>query len=61
MNTIKKLLKSRTTYTVVALAIVNTVPEIKELLPVSALPYANTVLSLATLYFKLNPSQEYAK
>lgn len=61
MNTLKKVLKSRTTYAVIALAIVNTVPEIKDALPKEALPYANTVLSLATMYFKFNPSQEYTK
>lgn len=61
METIKKLIKSRTTYMVIALALVNTIPEIKDTLPQSALPYANALLSLATLYFKLNPSQEYKK
>lgn len=61
MNTIKKLLKSRTTYTIIALAIVNTVPDIKSILPAEMLPYANMSLTIATLYFKFNPSQEYAQ
>jgi len=59
METIKKAFKSRGNITLIALFMVNTIPQVMDLLPPKAKVYANVVLSVATLYFKLFPSQEY--
>lgn len=59
MNKAKTILRSRTTYTVLSLAIINTVPAIQEFIPQDIQPIANMILSIATLYFKFSPSQAY--
>lgn len=59
MDTIKKVLKSRTTWTLVALIAVNVIPAVSNLIPGQFLPLANAILGLAVLFFKFNPSQYY--
>lgn len=47
-------LKSRTTWTIVILFLINGVSGIRELLPGNWLPIVDAVLSLAAVYFRVN-------
>lgn len=61
MQKIQQILKSRTVWTLVALFIVNGVSGIHDSIPVAFLPYVDGVLGLLSMYFHVNPSQNYNK
>lgn len=50
---------SRTFWTLVVLFVVNGVGAIHNSIPVSFMPLVDGILGIATVYFKLNPSQNY--
>ena len=51
-------LKSRTVWTVVVLFIINGISGIREIIPATALPIIDAVLSLLAIYFRVNPKAE---
>lgn len=59
MKKISLALKSRTVWTILALFVLNGLPAVTELLPVTLLPIANLILTVLAMYFKVNPSQNY--
>jgi hypothetical protein len=59
MDRIKLALRSRTTWTIVALFVINGVGAISSYIPVSVKPIIDGLLGLAIVYFHVNPSQNY--
>jgi hypothetical protein len=59
MDTIKLTLKSRTTWTIVAMFVFGGVQNITQFLPADVASAVTGALSLAAVYFKINPSQNY--
>lgn len=59
MNKFKQVFKSRTFWTLVVLFVVNGVASVHDFIPTSVLPSLEAVLGLATVYFHVNPSQNY--
>ena len=59
INTIKKVLSSRTFWTVVALVVYNTIQAMTPCMPTEYVPVVDTVLGLMVTYFHINPSQKY--
>jgi len=56
---IDQVVSSRTTWTLIALLVVNVIPEIKYLFDPEQQVYLNVILTMAAVYFKVYPSQEY--
>lgn len=54
-----KIVKSRQFWTIVVLFVINGVEGVKDVIPVLALPYINTVLGLLALYFRIKPKQQF--
>lgn len=59
MQKIWLALKSRTFWTLVVLFIVNGVSGVHEMIPAGWVPLVDTVLGFLTVYFHVNPSQNY--
>jgi len=55
----EKIIKSRTTWTIVGMFLVGGVNAITEFIPASFLPIVEGGLGILAIYFKQNPSQEY--
>jgi len=58
MNKIKLALKSKTVWTIVALFIINGITGIDDYTPETFDNIVNPILSLAAIYFRLNPTAE---
>lgn len=54
MNKILVALKSRTVWTVVAIILVNGLPEVRNLVPSGLLPVIDAVLLILSAYFRVN-------
>jgi hypothetical protein len=50
-----KYLKSRTLWTAVAIVLINGIPPLKDLIPVTWLPIVDSALGLLAIYFRVNP------
>ncbi len=61
METITKLAKSRTVWTVVVMFIIGGTNGIMGLIPAGSVIYVQGALSVLAAYFKLSPSQDYSK
>lgn len=59
METLFKILKSRTTWTLVVMFLIGGVDAIATFIPEGVKTSLMGVLSLLALYFKINPSQKY--
>lgn len=59
MEKLQLILKSRTTWTVVLIFLVNGVAAIHSFIPAGIEPLVDGVLSLMAIYFHVNPSQQY--
>jgi hypothetical protein len=59
MNKIELALKSRTFWTIVIIAALNTIPQVKQYLPQSLFDAINWALGFLATYFHVNPSQNY--
>jgi hypothetical protein len=60
MDTLKKILKSRTVWTVVVMFLINGLTGIRDLIPAVALPFVDLVLGALAIYFRANPVQTFA-
>lgn len=60
MNTIKTMLRSRTFWTVLALFVFGGLQEIQPMVSGGQQALVELLLSILAIYFKLNPSQDYA-
>ena len=54
-----KYLKSRTVLTAIVIILINGIPAIKDLIPVSLLPLVDVVLGLLAIYFRVSPKQQF--
>ena len=54
-----KLFFSRTVWTIIVMVIINGIPSVESMIPVSWLPYIDGVLGLLAIYFRINPKQNY--
>lgn len=59
MNKIGLMFRSRTFWTIVVLFLYNGLASVHDLLPLSFAPLVNGLLSVAAVWFKMNPSNEY--
>lgn len=59
METLIKILKSRTTWTIAFMFIVGGVDAVSGVLPDGTKELVLGILSLLAVYFKINPSQKY--
>ena len=59
MDTLKKILKSRTVWTVVVMFLINGLTGIRDLIPAVALPYVDLVLGAAAIYFRTHPNVQF--
>ncbi len=59
MIKLKQTLKSRTFWTLVVLFLVNGITAIHGSIPSSILPLVDGILGILTVYFHINPSQDY--
>lgn len=59
MNTLIKILKSRTTWTLVLMFVIGGVDAIATVIPEGVKTPLMGALSLLAVYFKINPSQKY--
>lgn len=59
METLLKILKSRTVWTIVVIFVINGVQAVHSFIPVTYLPAIDGILSIFAVYFKINPSQQY--
>lgn len=55
LEKLKLGLKSRTVWTIVALFIINGITGVRDHLPGNWLPVVDGILSLAAMYFRINP------
>ena len=53
------MFKSRTFWTLVVMFVVNGVSAIHSSIPANLMPLIDGILGIATIYFKMNPSQQY--
>jgi len=56
---VKKLLKSRTVWTIVAMFVIGGFEGVRDVIPAVYQVYLYGGLGLLATYFKLNPSQKY--
>jgi len=56
----EKILRSRTTWVIVAMFFIGGVEAVSGFIPGGFIPYVNGALALLALYFKQNPSQDYS-
>lgn len=59
MNKIWLTLKSRTFWTLVVLFVVNGVASVHSMIPAGWVPLVDGFLGVLTIYFHVNPSQNY--
>ena len=59
MSTLKTILSSRTTWTIIVLFLYNGVSAIHSVFPASATPLLDGILSIVAIYFHITPSQSY--
>lgn len=55
----KKILYSRTNWTILVMFLIGGITAISESIPVQALPALQGLLGILAIYFKVNPSQTY--
>jgi len=61
MKKLSLALKSRTTWTIVALFLFNGITAVSKFVPPNDLPIINGILGFLAIYFKVNPSQDYTQ
>lgn len=61
MYKLLQTIKSRTAWTAAVTFVVNTVPQVRSLIPGKYLPLVDAVLGLLVIYFHVNPSQNYGQ
>lgn len=59
MNYLLKVLSSRTVWTGVVIVLVNGIPSVRDLLPVSVLPIVDSILGLLAIYFRVKPKVNF--
>lgn len=59
MNVILSWFESRTVWVVILIFVVNGIAGIRELLPGLWLPIVDALLSLAAIYFRVKPKQQF--
>lgn len=59
MTKFGQVFKSRTFWTLVVLFVVNGVSGVHDMIPASLLPVVDGLLGILTVYFHVNPSQNY--
>lgn len=59
MNKISLALHSRTFWTIVVIIGLNTLPQVKDILPQSVYDVLNPILGLLAAYFHVKPNQDY--
>ena len=59
MEKILNIFKSRTTWTLIALFVVNGISGIHDLIPPSVLPFVDAILTMAGIYFRVVPKQNF--
>ena len=55
----RKLLKSRTVWTIVVLFLINGVAGIHDAIPSQALPFIDGLLGILGIYFRVSPKQQF--
>ena len=58
MEKLLNALKSRTTWTIIVLFIINGIDGIREQIPANLLPVIDGVLSMLAVYFRANPKAD---
>jgi len=56
-----KYLKSRTVWTIVILFVINGIGGVRDLLPPVYLTAIDGVLSIAAIYFRISPKQDFSE
>lgn len=59
MTEVVKMLKSRTVWTLVLIAVVGGVQAVQPFMSPELFVFVNSILAAVAAYFKLSPSQEY--
>lgn len=59
MKKIIQTLKSRTFWTLAVLFVVNGVAGVHDMIPALYLPFVDGILGILSVYFHINPSQNY--
>ena len=56
-----KMFQSRTVWVIILMFVVNGVSGIREVIPANALPIIDALLTLAAIYFRVKPKQNFSE